>query len=123
MFVPVAAGHPAAAWTIVNDPVKDFDEIQRLVRAGLLIRTRADADTLQARRNDPSQRDKAFASGAQFISTDFPEPRLEFSPYAVRLPGNVVARSNPVNGPQLPPEIDLESGHTVARSSEATPGP
>ena len=40
----------------------------------------------------------AAASGAQFISTDYPEPRPEFSPYCVTLPGGVVARANPVNG-------------------------
>ena len=117
MFVPVEPDHPAAAWTIVNDPIKDFDKIQSLVRAGLLVRTRADADTLQARRNDPTQREKAFASGAQFISTDFPEPRLEFSPYEVRLPRHVVARANPLIGPQLPPGIDLEHTDVMPRSS------
>ena len=100
MFVAVPSDHPAAAWMIVNDPVKDFEQIQTLVRSGFLVRTRADAETLQARHNDPLQRDKALASGAQFISTDFPEARPEFSPYHVRLPGNVVARSNPLNGPK-----------------------
>ena len=109
MFVSVADDHPAAAWMIVNDPVKDFAEIERLVRAGFLVRTRADADTLQARRNDTTQRDKAFASGAQFISTDFPEPRPEFSAYQVRLPDQFVARSNPLIGPKLTPDVDLES--------------
>ncbi len=34
--------HPAAAWFKCNDPVGQFDEIQRLVRAGFLVRTRAD---------------------------------------------------------------------------------
>ena len=116
MFVPVEPDHPAAAWTIVNDPVKDFDKIQSLVRAGFLVRTRADANTLQARRNDPTQREKAFASGAQFISTDFPEPRLEFSPYEVRLPSHVVARANPLIGPRLSPGTDLEHIDVTPRS-------
>ncbi len=97
MFATVPADHPAAAWMKVNDPVADFDRIQSLVKAGFLVRTRADANTAQARTNDPSQRDRALASGAQFVSTDYPEPRLDLSPYRVRLPGDVVARTNPVS--------------------------
>ncbi len=91
--------HPAAGWFKVNDPVKDFATIQRLVKAGFLVRTRADADTVEARKNDPTRRDKALASGAQYVSTDYPEPRKEWSDYSVRLPGAIVARANPVNGP------------------------
>ena len=70
LFVSVPATNPAAAWMKMNDPVRGFDQIQGLVKAGFLVRTRADADTRQSRANDPTQRDKAFASGAQFVSTD-----------------------------------------------------
>ena len=87
MFVTVAPEHPAAAWFKVNDPIKDFDKIQRLVKDGFLVRTRADADTRQARAGDVTQRDKALASGAQFISTDYREPDRRFSDYSVRFPG------------------------------------
>jgi hypothetical protein len=98
MFASVDRSHPSAAWMKVNDPVRDFERIQSLVRDGFLVRTRADGDTAQARHNDTSQRDKALSSGAQFISTDYPEPRVDFSPYRVRLPGNAVVRVNPVSG-------------------------
>ena len=81
----------------------------RLRVARYLVRTRADAETLQARHNDPLQREKALASGAQFVSTDFPEPRPEFSAYRVRLPNGIVARPNPLVGPPLPPNTDLEA--------------
>jgi len=108
MFATVEPDHPAAAWMKVNDPIVDFDRIQKLVRAGFLVRTRADADTAQARLNDPARREKALASGAQFVSTDYPEPRPDLSPYRVRLPGDVVARPNPVSGAGLPPGVDLE---------------
>ena len=74
MFTTVAPTDPAAAWFNVNDPIKDFDRIQKLVRDGFLVRTRADADTVQARANDTTQRDKALASGAQFVCTDYPQP-------------------------------------------------
>lgn len=108
MFVSVPQEHPAAAWMKVNDPLERFDAIQALVRQGFLVRTRADSSTTQARRNDGTQRDRAFASGAQFVSTDYPEPNLSFSPYQVRLPGGVVARPNPVSGSHLPAERDVE---------------
>ena len=108
MFVSVDREHPAAAWMKRNDPVRQFDEIQSLVRDGFLVRTRADASTSVARRNDGTQRDRALASGAQFVSTDYPEPNLSLSPYQVRLPGNRVARANPVNGADVSDAADVE---------------
>ncbi len=51
-FVSVAESHPQAAWFKINDPVADFERIRRLVGAGFLVRTRADADTRQSRSND-----------------------------------------------------------------------
>ena len=112
MFVTVEPDHPAAAWMKKNDPEREFDEIQALVKAGFLVRTRADADTREARKNDTSKREKAFASGAQFVSTDFAEARPEFSDYRVRLPGDVVARSNPVSGDTAWLGLDLEANAT-----------
>ena len=109
MFVSVSPDQPAAAWMKMNDPVGDFDRIQALVKEGFLVRTRADANTSQARANDPSQRDRALASGAQFISTDYPEARPELSPYEVRLPGRVVARPNPVSPGVARTDADLEA--------------
>jgi hypothetical protein len=91
--------HPAAAWFKINDPVGDFEKIREAVRRGFLVRTRADADTVESRKNDPSRRDKALASGAQFVSTDFAEARKEWSPYRVSFAKNAVARANPVSLP------------------------
>ena len=110
MFAAVEPDQAAAAWMKVNDPVADFDRIRELVRAGFLVRTRADADTAEARRNDPGRREKALASGAQFVSTDYPEARLDLSPYRVRLPGDVVARPNPVSGPPGLNGVDWKRG-------------
>ena len=39
------------------------------VKAGFVVRTRADADTVEARTNDTKRRDAALASGAQYVST------------------------------------------------------
>jgi hypothetical protein len=93
-----------------NDAVEDFDRIQRLVKAGFLVRTRADADTVEARTNDTRRRAKALASGAQFISTDYPEANPAFSPYAVRFDEGIVVRINPVNGDPSLRGVDLERG-------------
>ncbi len=84
LFVSVPPHHPAAAWMKRNDPVGEYDEIVSLVRDGFLVRTRADSSTAEARANATTRRDRAIASGAQLISTDYPEPNLRFSPYHVR---------------------------------------
>jgi hypothetical protein len=108
MFTTVAPDHPAAAWFKINDPVKDFTRIQGLVKEGFLVRTRADADTRQARSGDTSQRDKAFASGAQYISTDYRERDRRFTDYSVSFPEGQVARSNPISGDPAWGSTDLE---------------
>ena len=97
LFASVGENDPGAAWFKINDPVRNFALIQRLVRSGFMVRTRADANTFEARRNDTRRRDKALASGAQFISTDFPEARPEISGYAVRFEKPSPYRINPVN--------------------------
>ncbi|NOS70607.1 MAG: hypothetical protein HOP33_11840 [Verrucomicrobia bacterium] len=98
IFVSVPPTNAAAAWMKRNDPVKDFDQIQELVRSGFLVRTRADSGPRPVRMNDTRQRDRALASGAQFVSTDYAEPDTRLSPYCVRLDSGSVARMNPVNG-------------------------
>lgn len=108
LFVSVPETNPAAAWMKINDPIASFDRIQKLVRAGFLVRTRADSDTEQSRNNDPTQREKAMASGAQFISTDYREPNRKFSEYSVHFKNDVVARFNPVNGDPTLRGLDLE---------------
>jgi Phosphoinositide phospholipase C, Ca2+-dependent len=118
MFATVAPTDPAAAWFNINDPIKEFDRIQKLVRDGFLVRTRADVDTVQARANDTTQRDKALASGAQFISTDYPEPDKRLTDYCVRLPGGAIARPNPVVGDALSKDVDLETNKPISAASK-----
>ena len=101
LFASVPESHPAAAWMKINDPVSAQQRIQRLVKAGFIVRTRADADTQQARRSDVRRRDLALSSGAQFVSTDYPESDPRLSDYRVQLPGGIVARANPVSGARL----------------------
>jgi hypothetical protein len=99
LFTNSTPGQPDAAFVKVNEPRANPDRIPQLVRDGYIVRTRADADTLDARDNDTERRDAALASGAQYVSTDYPEPDLAFSEYQVTLPGGTPSRCNPVNAP------------------------
>ncbi len=108
MFATVEPNHPAAGWMKINDPVRDFDRIQAMVKRGFLVRTRSDANTKQSRTNDSSQRDRAWSSGAQFVSTDYVVPDKRFSTYSVRFPGDIVARTNPLIGDRSLDGKDLE---------------
>jgi Phosphoinositide phospholipase C, Ca2+-dependent len=100
MFVDVPDTDPDAGIMVVNDPIGDGPEIRRLLRQGYVVRTRADADTVQARSGDTTMRDAALASGAQFVSTDYVFPDDQFGTgYVVDLPGDLPARCNPVTAP------------------------
>lgn len=90
--------HPAAGWFKCNDPVRDFERIRGLVKAGFLVRTRADT-----RRADPRMREKAFESGAHWISTDHfgaPDP--------VAFAGGKTFRPNPLTAAEAEPASPLE---------------
>lgn len=97
MFVNTDEASPAAAYLTLNDPIAQKDRIAAAVKAGFIVRTRADADTWAARTNDVRQRTAALTSGAQYVSTDYlwADPRLPGG-YTVRLTGGDVAVCNPV---------------------------
>ncbi|MGC2656562.1 MAG: phosphatidylinositol-specific phospholipase C1-like protein [Bryobacteraceae bacterium] len=109
MFTNSTEGHPEAAFRIVNDPVKDWAYIQYLVRSGYFVRTRADADTVEARKGDYSRWRDALISGAQVISTDYyvPDRRLRTG-YFVKLPGGGAGRWNTLLLPAERPLPPLE---------------
>ena len=108
VFVDVPETDPDAAVMVVNDPVGSADRIRELVEAGFIVRTRADADTVQARSGDTTQRDAALASGAQYVSTDYVWPDERFGTgYVVDLPGDGAARCNPVTAPRRCARADL----------------
>ncbi|MBP0903974.1 Ca2+-dependent phosphoinositide-specific phospholipase C [Mariniflexile gromovii] len=93
LFVNSKEGNPEAAFRIVNNPVGDFNYIKELVSKGYMVRTRADADTKEARSNDYTRFKKAEASGAQVISTDYYTPSLFFpSTYHVSFKNNTFER-------------------------------
>jgi len=95
-FVNTEEASPAAAYLTINDPVADQARIQAAVRAGFIVRTRADADTAEARKGDVTRRSAAFASGAQYVSTDYMWADPRFPGYEVRLTGASAAVCNPV---------------------------
>jgi hypothetical protein len=100
LFTNSFPGEDDAAFVKLNDPIGDADRIPELVRAGYLVRTRADGDTVQARSGDTTQRDAAIVSGAQFVSTDYPVPDPVFGTgYFVEIPSGAPGRCNPVNAP------------------------
>jgi hypothetical protein len=103
LFTNSAPGRADAAFVDVDDPRKaGAQRIRRLVRRGYMVRTRADADTVEARANDTRRATRALNSGAHWVSTDYPAPGMASrfaSPYVVQLPSGSVARCNPVTAP------------------------
>lgn len=71
MFVnSLSLDAPHAAHFAINDPQRQATDVVTAVRAGMLVRTRAGADTQEARQGNIARREAALASGAQYVSTD-----------------------------------------------------
>lgn len=122
MFTNASPGAADAAFVKVNDSRSNVAHIQGLVADGYVVRTRADAETVEAREGDFTGRDAALESGAQWVSTDYPVPEIaeDFGTgYYVAIPGGTVARCNPINGPdgcesaslEEPPEVPGEADY------------
>jgi hypothetical protein len=95
LFANAAAGRPEAAMMIINDAKNP--EISGLVKKGYIIRTRADSDTQEARRNDRSNFDAACASGAQIITTDYYQKSTHFkSDYEISFKDGKYFRPDPI---------------------------
>jgi hypothetical protein len=100
VFTRGPEGAPDAAVTEVNDPRGTGQaEIQRLVRKGYLVRTRSDEPMATIRDKDYTRLGIALASGAQWVTTDFPVAGMAArydSDYVAKLPGRTPVRCNPV---------------------------
>lgn len=97
-FVNAQPGTPEAAAMFRNESNKDTD-ITDLVKKGYIIRTRADLNTVQARKNDYTLFELAKKSGAQIITTDYYQPSKLFpSTYQIKFDDGKYVRTNPVNG-------------------------
>ena len=96
-----AEGTPSDPWGVVakfDNPQGDASELDAAIRAGLLVRTRADSGD-DGRKQNFARRDAALASGAQACATDFPREVAETPGYSVELPGGLRARCNPITAP------------------------
>ncbi|RZJ98419.1 MAG: phosphatase PAP2 family protein [Brevundimonas sp.] len=100
MFINTDEASPAAAYLTLNDPVAQQARIRAAVEAGFVVRTRADADTVEARAASVTRRSAALSSGAQYVSTDYLWADTRFPTYEVRLPGGAAAICNPVRAAQ-----------------------
>jgi len=96
LFVSSPPGQPESAFLKINNPKENHAEIQKRIKEGYLIRTRADSDLTEGRTNDYRQMNLAFSSGAQYISTDFPEKMTGYSDYTVQWQDGKVGRLNPL---------------------------
>ncbi|WP_439558965.1 phosphatidylinositol-specific phospholipase C1-like protein [Dyadobacter sp.] len=95
MFANALPGTPEAAFLIRNNAKSS--EIPDLVKKGYFIRTRADSDTREARRNDKTTFEAACQSGAQIITTDYYQKSTHFnSDYSVSFEGSTYFRKNPL---------------------------
>lgn len=98
MFASAPADdHPAAAWFKCNDPKREFERIQGLVKRGFLVRTRSDSGEA-----DPEMRRLAFESGAQWVSTDHFAATVP-EPLRVVFDGGRQVRANPLIGKATEP--------------------
>jgi len=115
MFVTADEQSPAAAVIKMDDP--DEARIEALVKQGFIVRTRADADLIEARNHDTSRREIALRSGAQIVSTDFEVavPAIG-GDYIVQIPGGTPARCDPVNAPKGCRPSDVENPAQLTRS-------
>jgi hypothetical protein len=110
LMFPDASGdqtHSFAAVHSLNNPFDDFEKIQALVNDNHLVRTRADSNLEEGRDGDNSRFLAALASGAHFISTDFPIPTEGFD-YWVQIPDGTPSRCNPISAPALCTSEDIE---------------
>jgi hypothetical protein len=97
LFTSSPRGTPEAAFLKLNDPITDEAAIRQAVADGYIVRTRSDADTLQARSGDTTMREAALRSGAQWVSTDYEVADTKFGTgYVVTMPGGTPSRCNPV---------------------------
>lgn len=97
VFINAEPGKPEAATIFRNNP--EDASIADLVKKGYIIRTRADADTKEARANDYTHFNAAKTSGAQIITTDYYLPSTFFnSPYQIKYDDGTFVRVDPVNG-------------------------
>lgn len=92
-FTSEEIGSKDAGWFRIPDPA--YPQLRRVIRKGFLATVQADTHTLEGRTGSTARREAAFASGAQFILTDFPTRDKRFTQYNVAFNGSHFVRCNP----------------------------
>ena len=104
LFTNSRPGLSDGAFVKRNEPRgANTTQIADLVRRGYYVRTRSDVPLQSVLANDSSMLDAALLSGAQLISTDFPQIGMSArydSDFVAGLPDGEPARCNPVNAPR-----------------------
>ncbi len=108
LFVPSNPQDPYAAIAKLNDPIADAAAIGEALAAGMIVRTRADADSLEPSTGDTTRREAALSSGAQIVSTDYPAPGSSYD-YYVEIPDGTPTRCNPVTAPDACTSPSIEN--------------
>ncbi len=93
-FLRAQPGEDHAAFLMYDNAIVRAKEIRAAVAQGYLVRTRSDIETYEAKADDYTRANAAFASGAQIVSTDFEHRSNAYgTSYVIRLPGGSAARS------------------------------
>ena len=106
-----------AAYHSINDPIQSYELIEQVVRAGHLVRTRADVDSEQTVSLDYTRAEQALLSGAHWISTDYPRPASP-DEYGFVIPQGTPSRCHPFMAPEECESIAIENLASESATSE-----
>ena len=98
IFMRGGKGKPWGAVLEHGNPIGDQAKIQDAVKAGYLVRTKAD-DPDKSADDNAKKAAAALSSGAQLISSDFPK-KTPKSPYVFKIPDGAPSRCNPLTAPK-----------------------
>ncbi|RLB60146.1 MAG: hypothetical protein DRI90_14395 [Deltaproteobacteria bacterium] len=113
IFAHASPDQPFAAVAVLNDPVGGGTAIAEAVAAGMLVRTRADSGSVEPLNEDFARQQTALASGAHFVSTDYPAP-VAYTSYWLDMPEGTPSRCNPVTSPAECESTAIEDPALVA---------
>jgi hypothetical protein len=106
-------GFPHASVIFYDDPLTMRGEIAAAVKQHFLVRTRADENLHRSTR----RRDAALASGANFISSDYVDPRDNW----LELSASSAARCNPLSASADCSTLALSEDHRPALAEVVSP--
>lgn len=113
MFIATDEKSPQASFISVPEPARNSKRIIQDVRSGLMVITRADAETAEARSGETLRRDWAVASGAQIILTNFIRADRNLGTYKVQLPSGDAAQCNVQLAPDRCAGVGVEHGRAA----------